>query len=207
MRKYLFLILGLSLVACSQKEENLKEETGVYQEADFATIRDFFYEKLFGETLVRTYGEDSGQTKVIFEKEGSFRGDYFGKIASDGMDYGLTWKAISSYGGEEIHTSTFEGKFEIIRQVDDYIYEMSLEDFKITSDEGPYDDIYFHVDFALGLNPEADYILYRPGCPIDKLYEDDRLRDIAQTGSKDGKKTIGFIIYNKTDGEVFSQNP
>ena len=83
---------------------------------------------------------------------------------------------------------------------------MDLRDYKITTKEGPYDDIYYHVDFALGLNPESEYLLYRPGCPIKNLEKDDRLIEIAKKGSPDGEKTAGFIIYNKTDGEVFSQN-
>ena len=40
-----------------------------------------------------------------------------------------------------------------------------------------------------------------------KLEKDDRLIDLAKKGSSDGEKTRGFIIYNKTDGEVFTQNP
>lgn len=159
-----------------------------------------------GQTLIRTYGEDTGQTKIVFEKDGAFRGDYFGKIAADGRDYGLTGKAQIYYHAEEIHTSIFEGKFKIEKALDDYRYQVDLYDYKIRSEEGAYDDIYYHVDFALGLDPEFQYILYRPGCPISSLEKDDRLIEIAKKGSPDGEKTSGFIIYNKTDGEVFSQN-
>lgn len=211
MKKVLALLIILILAACGNEKsvENTDKNQKASQnqkEVDFETIKNFFYEKLKGQTLIRTYGEDTGQTKVIFENGGHFRGDYFGKIAADGKDYGLTDTAWLYYHGEEIHSSEFEGIFEITKAIDDYRYELDLKDFKITTKEGVYDQIYYHVDFALGLNPEVAYILYRPGCPIKDLENDDRLREIAKKGSPDGQKTSGFIIYNKTDKEIFSQN-
>lgn len=210
MIKSLLILALLALTGCvganphqdtSQNQESTKQVPNLKQ------IQALFYEKLKGQTLTRTYGKDTGQTKLIFENDGGFRGDYFGKIVSDGKDYGLTDKAWLYYHGEEIHSSEFEGAFEITGAIDEYTYELSLKDFKITSKLGAYDDIYYHVDFALGLNPEASYLLYRPGCPIKELEKNDRLIEIAKKGSPDGKKTRGFIIFNKTDGEVFSQNP
>lgn len=210
MIKNLLILALLALTGCvgvkpnqniSQNQESTKQVPNLKQ------IQALFYEKLKGQTLTRTYGKDTGQTKLIFENDGTFRGDYFGKIASDGKDYGLTDKAWLYYHGEEIHSSEFEGAFEITGAIDEYTYELSLKDFKITSKLGAYDDIYYHVDFALGLNPEASYLLYRPGCPIKELEKNDRLIEIAKKGSPDGKKTRGFIIFNKTDGEIFSQNP
>lgn len=210
MIKNLLILALLALTGCvgvkpnqntSQNQESTKQVPNLKQ------IQSLFYEKLKGQTLTRTYGKDTGQTKLIFENDGGFRGDYFGKIASDGKDYGLTDKAWLYYHGEEIHSSEFEGAFEITGAIDDYTYELSLKDFKITSKVGCYDDIYYHVDFALGLNPEASYLIYRPGCPIKDLEKNDRLIEIAKKGSPDRKKTRGFIIFNRTDGEVFSQNP
>lgn len=207
----LILIFALVfLTSCTKTSEdanNLNQQTKIEEKKpDFEQIAEIFYEKLWGQTLIRTYGEDTGQTKIVFEKDGAFRGDYFGKIAADGRDYGLTGKAQIYYHAEEIHTSIFEGKFKIEKALDDYRYQVDLYDYKIRSEEGAYDDIYYHVDFALGLDPESQYILYRPGCPISSLEKDDRLIEIAKKGSPDGEKTSGFIIYNKTDGEVFSQN-
>lgn len=209
MRKILIAIILIILTSCGKEnEEEMASQSEIQSQsqADFETIRDFLYEKLKGETLIRTYGENTGQTKVIFENEGHFRGDYFGKIAADGKDYGLTATAQIFYHAEEIHDSEFKGIFEITEIIDDYRYKLDLRDYKITTKEGAYDDIYYHVDFALGLDSESDYILYRPGCPIKDLEKDDRLVEIAKKGSADGEKTRGFIIYNKTDGEIFSQN-
>lgn len=215
MKKILVGLILLILVACGNEKQVKNPDKNqiqsanqgqIYKEADFETIKNFFYEKLKGQTLIRTYGKDTGQTKIIFENDGHFRGDYFGKIAADGKDYGLTQTAQIYYHAEEIHSSEFEGIFEITKAIDDYRYELDLRDYKITTEEGVYDQIYYHVDFALGLDPESDYILYRPACPIKTLEKDDRLIEIAKKGSPDGEKTAGFIIYNKTCGEVFSQN-
>lgn len=211
MRKILIALILIILTSCGKENEGEKtsqsqSEIQSQSQPDFETIRDFLYEKLKGETLIRTYGENTGQTKIIFENQGQFRGDYFGKIVADGKDYGLTATAQIFYHAEEIHDSEFKGIFEITEIIDDYRYKLDLRDYKITTKEGAYDDIYYHVDFALGLDSESDYILYRPGCPIKDLEKDDRLLEIAKKGSTDGEKTRGFIIYNKTDGEIFSQN-
>lgn len=211
MKKILIALILVILTSCGKENEGEKtshsqSEIQSQSQPDFETIRDFLYEKLKGETLIRTYGENTGQTKVTFENQGHFRGDYFGKIAADGKDYGLTATAQIFYHAEEIHDSEFKGIFEITEIVDDYRYKLDLRDYKLTTKEGAYDDIYYHVDFALGLDPESDYILYRPGCPIKDLEKDDRLVEIAKKGSADGEKTRGFIIYNKTDREIFSQN-
>lgn len=211
MRKILITLILIILTSCGkenggEKTSQRQSEIQSQSQADFETIRDFLYEKLKGETLIRTYGENTGQTKIIFENQGQFRGDYFGKITADGKDYGLTATAQIFYHAEEIHDSEFKGIFEITEIIDDYRYKLDLRDYKITTKEGAYDDIYYHVDFALGLDPESDYILYRPGCPIKDLEKDDRLLEIAKKGSADGEKTRGFIIYNKTDREIFSQN-
>lgn len=211
MKKFLIALILVILTSCGKENEGEKtsqsqSEIQSQSQPDFETIRDFLYEKLKGETLIRTYGENTGQTKIIFENQGQFRGDYFGKIAADGKDYGLTATAQIFYHAEEIHDSEFKGIFEITEIIDDYRYKLDLRDYKITTKEGAYDDIYYHVDFALGLDSESDYILYRPGCPIKDLEKDDRLLEIAKKGSTDGEKTRGFIIYNKTDGEIFSQN-
>ena len=99
MKKVLALLIILILATCGNEKsvENTDKNQKASQnqkEVDFETIKNFFYEKLKGQTLIRTYGEDTGQTKVIFENGGHFRGDYFGKIAADGKDYGLTDKII-----------------------------------------------------------------------------------------------------------------
>lgn len=208
MRKNLIRIIWLfcllALAGCSEKPQPEKVEVRE-EKPSFEEIKSIILAKLNSQTLIRTYGEDTGQTKVIFENDGHFRGDYFGKIAADGKDYGLTGRAQIYYHAEEIHSSEFRGKIDLTSMLDEYRYQAKLVDYNITSKEGAHDDIYYNVDFALGLDKEDDYILYRPGAPIKDLEKDDRLIDLAKKSSQDGQKIRGFILYNKTKAEVFFQ--
>ena len=83
---------------------------------------------------------------------------------------------------------------------------MKLDNFEITSEYGRYDDIYFNVDFALGIKQDADYYLYIPGTPASLLpNENSRLdKNYKKEDSKEDK-TQGFIIWNKYEDEVFNQ--
>lgn len=169
-------------------------------------LQKFLFEKLNGQQLVRNYGEDTGWTNLEFTEDGNFTGSYFGKIKNDGFDAGLTEYAWIWHRGEEIHTSDFKGKFNIVEQVNDNVYKMKLDNFEITSEYGRYDDIYFNVDFALGIKPDADYYLYIPGTPASLLpNENSRLdKNYKKEDSKEDK-TQGFIIWNKYEDEVFNQ--
>lgn len=209
MRKIFLIFLAIFLVACSNEEEISKEESVQSQaeSPDLKTIRDFLLEKLRGQNLVRNYSTDGANTKIIFENGGYFTGDYFGKKEDDGFDGKLSDTAAIFYHAEEIHSSKFEGVFEITNMIDEYTYEMKLKDFKITSEVGPHDDIYYNVDFALGMKPDSKYLLYRPGTMIKDLDQrDERLIEIAKNGEENREKTVGFIIYNQTDKEIFAQN-
>ena len=129
-----------------------------------------------------------------------------GNTAADGFDGGRNWKAEAYYLGEEIHSSNFEGRFTIVKQMNDYVYMMKLEDFEITSEYGLYDDIYFNVDFALGIREDVDYYLYIPGTPGDLMPgEDSRLDNSYKREEATEDKSEGFIIWEKYDDEVFNQ--
>ena len=210
MRKNLIGIICLSamlaLSGCADKNQAEKAKNESTEESlNLEDVRPIILDKLCFQTLIRTYGEGTGQTKVIFENDGKFRGDYFGKIAADGKDYGLSATAQIFYHAEEIHSSEFIGKIDLTKMLDEYRYEAKLSEYKITSKEGAHDDIYYNVDFALGLDMDDEYILYRPGAPIKDLEKDDRLIDLAKNSSQDGEKVRGFILYNKTKKEVFTQ--
>ena len=83
---------------------------------------------------------------------------------------------------------------------------MKLKDFEITSEYGLHDDIYFNVDFALGIREEADYYLYIPGTPGSYMPgEDTRLDKNYKRETMKEDKSEGFIIWEKYDDEVFNQ--
>lgn len=213
-QKMLLGLLSISmLTACGQKEEkempevvNLEEEKEEKAEVSLDELSAFLYEKLDGQKLVRNYGEDTGWTNLEFGPDGTFTGSYMGKTSVDGFDGGRNWKAAAYYLGEEIHSSDFKGKFSIVKQINDYVYMMKLENFEITSEYGLHDDIYFNVDFALGMKEDADYYLYIPGTP-GKLMpgEDSRLDNNYKKEDATEDKSQGFIIWEKYDDEVFNQ--
>ena len=208
--KILFIVLTLFVITgCENKAEtpetvNLEEKES--KGPSLVELEKFLFEKLNGQQLVRNYGEDTGWTNLEFTEDGNFTGSYFGKIKNDGFDAGLTEYAWIWHRGEEIHTSDFKGKFTIVDQVNDNVYKMKLDDFEITSEYGRYDDIYFNVDFALGIKPDADYYLYIPGTPASLLpNEDSRLDNNYKKEDATEDKTQGFIIWNKYEDEVFNQ--
>ena len=202
--------MSLFLVSsCSKNEEKPDVETLENDKQagpSLDELQNFLFEKLNGQQLVRNYGEDTGWTNLEFTEDGNFTGSYFGKIKNDGFDAGLTEYAWIWHRGEEIHTSDFKGKFNIVEQINDNVYKMKLNNFEITSEYGRYDDIYFNVDFALGIKPDADYYLYIPGTPASLLpHEDSRLDNNYKKADAKEDKTQGFIIWNKYEDEVFNQ--
>lgn len=214
--KILVGLLSISiLTACGQVEEkqapkvvNLEEEKEKEKKSEVSLdeLSAFLYEKLDGQKLVRNYGEDTGWTNLEFGADGTFTGSYMGKTSVDGFDGGRNWKAAAYYLGEEIHSSDFKGRFTIVKQINDYLYMMKLEDFEITSEYGLHDDIYFNVDFALGMKEDADYYLYIPGTPGNLMPgEDSRLDKNYKREDSTEDKSEGFIIWEKYDDEVFNQ--
>lgn len=210
IERLLLLVLTLFLVnGCEKRSEtpevvNLEEKEG--KGPSLVELEKFLFEKLQGQKLVRNYGEDTGWTNLEFLEDGNFTGSYFGKIKNDGFDAGLTEYAWIWHRGEEIHTSDFKGKFKIVEQINDNIYKMKLDNFEITSKYGRYDDIYFNVDFALGIKQDADYYLYIPGTPGSMMpHEDSRLDNNYKKEDAKEDKSQGFIIWNKYEDEVFNQ--
>ena len=215
--KILVGLLSLFLLtSCGQSEEkeapevvNLEEESETkeaHESVDLDEISAFLYGKLDGQKLARNYGEDTGWTNIEFSSDGEFTGSYMGKTSVDGFDGGRNWKAQAYYLGEEIHSSNFEGRFTIVKQMNDYVYMMKLEDFEITSEYGLHDDIYFNVDFSIGMREDADYYLYIPGTPGDLMPgEDSRLDNSYKREEATEDKSEGFIIWEKYDDEVFNQ--
>ena len=211
-KKLLYLVFcGLVLSGCSKEESqkipevvNLEEDTE-NPEVDLAYLNEYIFGKLDGASLIRDYGEDTGHSDMQFGPDGTFTGSYMGKIKNDGFDAGLSDYAQIWYHAEEIHTSKYKGKFVITEKVNDYVYKMKLENFDITSEYGKYDDIYFNVDFALGIKPDADYYLYIPGTPYEYApNEDSRLDQLWSVDGGEGKSQ-GFVIWNKYEDEVFDE--
>lgn len=203
-------IFLISCTSLSEKEKSLpkteKSEKKSEEIHDLNKLSDFIFDKLKGQKLIRNYGEDTGWTEIIFDEDGNFHGSYLGTIKSDGFDGGLDQYAKNRYLVGEIHESTFEGKFKLVKQVNDYVLMMQMEEFTITSKYGAHDGTHFNVDFALGIKVDADYYLFIPKTPEEFLpKEQSKLKDNYKLEDSTEDKTDGFILRNKYQDEVFNQ--
>lgn len=214
LKKSILVIFGIFfLTSCgtiSEKEKSLpkteKLEAKSEEIHDLNKLSSFIFDKLKGQKLIRNYGEDTGWTEIIFDEDGNFHGSYLGSIKSDGFDGGLDQYAKNRYLVGEIHESTFEGKFKLVKQVNDYVLMMQMEDFTITSKYGAHDGTHFNVDFALGIKADADYYLFIPKTPEEFLpKEQSKLKDNYKLEDSTEDKTDGFILRNKYQDEVFNQ--
>lgn len=203
-------IFLISCTSLSEKEKSLpktkKLEAKSEEIHDLNKLSAFIFDKLKGQKLIRNYGEDTGWTEIIFDEDGNFHGSYLGTIKNDGFDGGLDQYAKNWYLVGEIHESTFEGKFKLVKQVNDYVLMMQMEKFTITSKYGAHDGTHFNVDFALGIKVDADYYLFIPKTPEEFLpKEQTKLKDNYKLEDSTEDKTDGFILWNKYQDEVFNQ--
>lgn len=205
-----FIFLLTSCSSISEKPKSLPKTEKLEKKSeeihDLNELSDFIFDKLKGQKLIRNYGEDTGWTEIIFDEDGNFHGSYLGSIKNDGFDGGLDQYAKNWYLVREIHESTFEGKFKLIKQINDYVLMMQMENFKITSKYGTHDGTHFNVDFALGIKDDADYYLFIPKTPEEFLpKEQTKLKDNYKLEDSTEDKTDGFILWNKYQDEVFNQ--
>lgn len=203
-------IFLISCTSLNEKEKSLPKTEKLEKKSeeihDLNKLSAFIFDKLKGQKLIRNYGEDTGWTEIIFDEDGNFHGSYLGTIKSDGFDGGLDQYAKNRYLVREIHESTFEGKFKLVKQVNDYVLMMQMEEFTITSKYGAHDGTHFNVDFALGIKVDADYYLFIPKTPEEFLpTEQSKLKDNYKLEDSTEDKTDGFILRNKYQDEVFNQ--
>lgn len=203
-------IFLISCTSLNEKQKSLPKTEKLEKKSeeihDLNKLSAFIFDKLKGQKLIRNYGEDTGWTEIIFDEDGNFHGSYLGSIKNDGFDGGLDQYAKNRYLVGEIHESTFEGKFKLIKQINDYVLMMQMEEFSITSKYGAHDGTHFNVDFALGIKADADYYLFIPKTPEEFLpKEQTKLKDNYKLEDSTEDKTDGFILRNKYQDEVFNQ--
>lgn len=203
-------IFLISCTSLNEKQKSLPKTEKLEKKSEeiynLNKLSAFIFDKLKGQKLIRNYGEDTGWTEIIFDEDGNFHGSYLGTIKSDGFDGGLDQYAKNRYLVGEIHESTFEGKFKLIKQINDYVLMMQMEEFTITSKYGAHDGTHFNVDFALGIKADADYYLFIPKTPEEFLpKEQTKLNDNYKLEDSTEDKTDGFILWNKYQDEVFNQ--
>lgn len=230
MKKIFLIGLCLILVGCAgqvSEKENPKNQINQSK-----ALNEQVFSFLDGKNLKDSFSNPHAYSSLNFYDKGDFDGDFLSNSDLDGLDFGLREESQKIYNRSEIHKSIFSGKFKIVDTIEKGIYKLKLSDFTINNQKGPDAEIKYQswVDFANGLREDDEYILYLKGAPLDTYllennqYEEIIEEDHEEEGHHDhshedhdeeddhdhendeGFKAYGIILYNKTQGIIFTEH-
>lgn len=222
MKKIFLLGLCLILVGCAgqgQEKENTKKQI-----SQAKSLNEQVFNFLDGKNLKDSFSNPYAYSSINFYDKGDFDGDFLSNSDLDGQDFGLKTESQEIYNRSEIHKSIFSGKFKIVDTIEKGIYKLKLTDFSINNQKGPDAEIKYQswVDFANGLGEDDEYILYLKGAPLDAyLLENNQYKEIMEElheeEGHDGHdhnhqdhdeafEAYGIILYNKTQGIIFTEH-
>lgn len=116
--------------------------------------------------FVFSSGAGAWQSIITLNSDGSFKGTYSdAEMGSNGEDY----------PNGTVYTCEFSGKFEEIKQVNDYTYTMTLTEVTTEKKEGEEwieDQIRYIAAGPYGLENGKEFLLYTPETPIKELSEE-----------------------------------
>lgn len=222
MKKIFLLGLCLILVGCAgqgQEKENTKKQI-----SQAKSLNEQVFNFLDGKNLKDSFSNPYAYSSLNFYDKGDFDGDFLSNSDLDGQDFGLKTESQETYNRSEIHKSIFSGKFKIVDTIEKGIYKLKLSDFSINNQKGPDAEIKYQswVDFANGLGEDDEYILYLKGASLDAyLLENNQYKEIMEElheeeGHDDHDhnhqdhdeafEAYGIILYNKTQGIIFTEH-
>lgn len=154
-------IINFENIIETQVESDYNPQTTVdleNKEVTFETLSKYSYEFCSG--------AGGWSTNFYIEKDGFFHGNYHD---SDMGDTG------EDYPGGIVYYCDFSGHFTNLTKVDDFTYEMNLEDISYKNkvgDEEIEDGIKYIYSDAYGLTGTNKFRVYIPGKPISEIKED-----------------------------------
>ncbi|MBQ2406665.1 MAG: DUF1311 domain-containing protein [Lachnospiraceae bacterium] len=154
-------IIDFENIIETQVESDYNPQTTVdleNKEVTFETLSKYSYEFCSG--------AGGWSTNFYIEKDGFFHGNYHD---SDMGDTG------EDYPGGIVYYCDFSGHFTNLTKVDDFTYEMNLEDISYKNkvgDEEIEDGIKYIYSDAYGLTGTNKFRVYIPGKPISEIKED-----------------------------------
>ena len=154
-------IINFENIIETQVESDYNPETAIdleNKEVTFETLSKYSYEFCSG--------AGGWSTNFYIEKDGFFHGNYHD---SDMGDTG------EDYPGGIVYYCDFSGHFTNLTKVDDFTYEMNLEDISYKNkvgDEEIEDGIKYIYSDAYGLTGTNKFRVYIPGKPISEIKED-----------------------------------
>ena len=133
---------------------------------------------------------------MVLSEDGSFVGNYHD------ADAGVTG---DGYPNGTLYYCDFYGKFTKPEKINDYTYEMHLENIATKETEGDTeikDGVKYIYTGPAGLEEVYDLYIYLPGAPLDELPE--RFLDWASIGLTDDDTTLPFYaIFNELTFDTF----
>lgn len=226
MKKIFLLGLCLILVGCAgqgQEKENSKKQISQPK-----SLNEQVFNFLDGKNLKDSFSNPHAYSSLNFYDKGDFDGDFLSNSDLDGQDFGLKTESQETYNRSEIHKSIFSGKFKIVDTIEKGIYKLKLTNFSINNQKGPDAEIKYQswVDFANGLGVDDEYILYLKGAPLDAYllennqYKEEVHEEEGQYGHDhnhqdhdeedndhdEAFEAYGIILYNKTQGIIFTEH-
>ena len=147
-------------------------------------------------------GAGGWSTNFEIEKDGSFKGSYHDSDMGDTGD---------GYENGTMYLCVFSGEFTELTKINDYTYEMKMED--ITYDETPgkeeiADGVKYIYDTVYGLEGTDTFKVYLPGTPVSDLSEEEYFwvrwaNDDSEDGTQD-TLTIPVIVNEKMEYGIYS---
>ena len=152
--------------------------------------------------FVYSSGAGAWESIITLNPDGSFIGTYQdSEMGSSG----------EGYSNGTVYTCKFSGKFEEIKQVNDYTYTMTLAEVTTEKKEGEEwieDQILYIAAAPYGLENGKEFLLYTPETPIKELseeflnwwpkrylQEEQALEKLSCYGIYNKETEIGFFTY------------
>lgn len=129
-------------------------------------------------------------TEITLSSDGTFTGQY---SDSEMGDIG------NGYPNGTVYICNFDGKFSFPQQLDDYICSMTLEYLNTIGNPGSeyYENgIRYICSNPYGFDDADKFLIYLPGCPLDKISEDFLSWASIDTGIRSTLPSGFYGIYN-----------
>lgn len=181
----------------TEETENSEEVTEETEETETENVdEDDIFAQLAGESFMFTSGAGAWDSTLILSEDGSFVGNYHDADAGDSGD---------GYPNGTLYYCDFYGKFTQPEKINDYTYEMQLENIATKETEGDTEikgGVKYIYTGPAGLEEVYDLYIYLPGAPLDELPE--RFLDWASIGLTDEDTTLPFYaIFNTLTFDTF----
>ena len=147
-------------------------------------------------------GAGAWSTELTLNRDGTFFGMHHDS------DMGSTGEG---YPNGTVYICRFEGRFEVVDQIDEHTYSLRLAE--LTTNETPgaeqiEDGVRYIAAEPYGLESGSDFLLYLPGTPYELLTEDFLFWQLWRGDMSDEKNSLsGYAIRNvATEYGFFSED-